>query len=76
MYVLDLYPFYPGTGACLFTWQQNKNVFIDGPLQFRHIPTPFKNCFTGLPAHWQQVCNNALQKKIREEPRNGKCVIL
>ena len=77
IYVVDLNPFYTGTGACLFTWQQNKKIFLGvDPLEFRHIATPYKQCFTGLHTHWQQVCENVVQQKTREDRHERKCVIL
>eukprot|EP01080_Neovahlkampfia_damariscottae_P003788 gene3788-6949_t len=39
VYIIELNPFHIGAGACLFSWQHDRHIFFNGPLEFRFNET-------------------------------------
>ena len=37
IYVVRLNPFYTGTGACLFTWNEHAKILTRGPFELRIV---------------------------------------
>jgi hypothetical protein len=40
--IVELNPFHIGAGACLFSWQHDREIFMNGPLEFRFNKIPAK----------------------------------
>ncbi|ETO34583.1 hypothetical protein RFI_02506 [Reticulomyxa filosa] len=53
IYVIELNPFYAQTGAALFNWKQHRELFMNGPFEFRVRTEPNEKCDEYLHQSWK-----------------------
>lgn len=54
--VLELNPFNPSTGGCLFDWKNDQKILKEGPLEFRILPAAVVHSLHGkLNANWEEI---------------------
>jgi len=62
--IIELNPFHIGAGAGLFSWKDNREVFMNGPLEFRIVETMPTDPREVLPIQWTKFLDSLqLQKK-------------
>jgi len=54
IFVIELNPFHNGAGACLFSWREHRELFMNGPYQFKVVEAAHKNPLEQLPAFWER----------------------
>ena len=74
--LIEINPFHNGAGACLFTWREHREVFMNGPFEFRVVESPQDNCLTALHATWQKQLETIITQKTRPPRRRSACHIL
>lgn len=75
VFVIEINPFHNGAGACLFTWRENRETFMNGPFEFRVVESPRDDCLTALHATWQKQLEAIVMQKT-PPPRRNICHIL
>lgn len=76
VYLIEINPFHNGAGACLFTWREHREVFMNGPFEFRVVESPQDNCLTALHATWQKQLETIITQKSLPPRRRSLCHIL
>jgi len=76
VYLIEINPFHNGAGACLFTWREHREVFMNGPFEFRVVESPQDNCLLALHATWQKQLETIITQKTRPPGRSFGCQIL
>jgi len=74
VYIIEINPFHNGAGACLFTWREHREIFMNGPFEFRVVQSPRDDCLTVLHANWQRQLESIVMQKTR--PPQRRCIIL
>ena len=75
VFLIEINPFHNGAGACLFTWREHREVFMNGPFEFRIVGSPQDDCLTALHATWQKLLETIILQK-KHPPRRHGCHIL
>lgn len=75
IYVIELNPFHTGAGPCLFTWRENRELFMNGPFEFRVVQAPGENPLHGLHGFWERTLSRYLiQPEVEKSaPATGEC---
>ena len=75
--VTDVLPFEKSTGACLFTWRENEELFKHGPLEFRVFDRPAEDNLPSLPSRRENELLKVVAelKKLTQEEEKS-CIIL
>jgi len=68
VYVIELNPFHTGAGACLFSWRENRELFMNGPFEFRVVEAPHENPLAALPAFWEKKLTFYLNTENTQSP--------
>ena len=76
VFLIEINPFHNGAGACLFTWREHREVFMNGPFEFRVVESPQDNCLTALHATWQKQLETIITQKTQPPRRRSACHIL
>ena len=76
VFLIEINPFHNGAGACLFTWREHREVFMNGPFEFRVVESPQDDCLTALHATWQKQLETIIMQKTRAPRRHRACHIL
>lgn len=76
VFLIEINPFHNGAGACLFTWREHREVFMNGPFEFRVVESPQDDCLTALHATWQKQLETIITQKTRPPRRGSVCHIL
>ena len=74
VYIIEINPFHNGAGACLFTWREHRELFMNGPFEFRVVQSPRDDCLTVLHANWQSQLESIIMQQT-QLPRR-RCIIL
>ncbi|XP_065886483.1 uncharacterized protein [Dysidea avara] len=74
VYIIEINPFHNGAGACLFTWREHREIFMNGPFEFRVVQSPRDDCLTVLHANWQSQLESIVMQK--SQPPRRRCTIL
>lgn len=61
IWVIELNPFAFTTDACLFSWQYERELFENGPFQFRYRDQPNAAGKAGLSEDWQRMIETELK---------------
>ena len=76
VYLIEINPFHNGAGACLFTWREHREVFMNGPFEFRVVESPQDDCLTALHATWQKQLETIIMQKTQPPRRRSFCHVL
>jgi len=77
--VVELNPFHIGAGACLFSWQKDRELFMNGPFTFKIIEEQNPAISESMiPIKWKKMID---AKYITQPPQNQtdqdeSCIIL
>jgi len=52
--IIELNPFHTGAGAGLFSWKDHRELFMNGPFEFRIVESPPENAKESIPIQWQK----------------------
>jgi hypothetical protein len=54
--VIEINPFHNGAGACLFSWSSDRELFMNGPFEFRYVKSPIDNVLLQMPggSTWEE----------------------
>lgn len=55
--IIELNPFHIGAGACLFSWRNDRERFLNGPFELRVVEKIPDNSFDMIPLKWQKWIN-------------------
>ena len=76
VFLIEINPFHNGAGACLFTWREHRETFMNGPFEFRVVGSPQDDCLTALHATWQKQLETIITQKTQPPRRRHGCHIL
>ena len=76
IFLIEINPFHNGAGACLFTWREHRELFMNGPFEFRVVETPQDDCLTALHAMWQKLLETIVIHRTRPPRRRITCQVL
>ena len=78
VYIIELNPFYAQTGAALFSWKKDRDLFVNGPLEFRARTEIDDKIQTYFAPKWKKSLEQYKQSgAISNGDNNQKhCVIL
>jgi hypothetical protein len=80
---VELNSFESWTGGCLFSWGEDRETLLNGPLQFRLVeqPPPIDSD-DYISIEWKKVVLNELKDFVTEnedveekENKEGKCIV-
>mmetsp|Transcript_11715 Transcript_11715/g.18454 ORF Transcript_11715/g.18454 Transcript_11715/m.18454 type:complete len:412 (+) Transcript_11715:29-1264(+) len=54
IFVIELNPFHNGAGACLFSWRENRELFMNGPYEFRVVEASHPDPIQYLSSFWER----------------------
>jgi len=74
--VIELNPFHIGAGAALFSWKEHRELFMNGPFEFRVVEKVKLKGMELLPAFWEKTLK-AIVEEVSTEffPKKGGCII-
>lgn len=52
--IIEFNPFHNGAGAGLFSWSKDRELFLNGPLEFRIVPELPSDQLDIIPARWNR----------------------
>jgi len=61
--IIELNPFYNDTGACLFSWIEEKELLRNGPLEIRVVTEAPEDCYINLDQQWRPFLEDFRKKK-------------
>ena len=76
VFLIEINPFHNGAEACLFTWREHREVFMNGPFEFRVVESPQDDCLTALHATWQKQLETIVTQKTQPPRRRSVCHVL
>jgi len=66
--IIELNPFHSGAGAGLFSWKDNRELFMHGPLEMRVLETLTENPKDVLLPQWIRfIAKKYSKQEVREE---------
>jgi D123 len=68
--VIELNPFHIGAGAGLFSWREHRDVFMNGPFEFRVLrrgPQDTDSPLDVIPPFWQRFIARTVQGLLGED---------
>ena len=78
--VIELNPFHIGAGAALFSWRENRDLFLNGPFEFRILEHVREDTYEIIPLKWQKWINRRYHperlEQVSQEESNSLCNIL
>eukprot|EP01084_Bolivina_argentea_P038210 70650_1 len=77
IYIIELNPFYAQTGAGLFSWKKDRELFLNGPLEFRVRNEIDNKIETYFAPKWKKFLDEYKEKRNVNMNGNDKnCIIL
>ena len=78
VYIIELNPFYAQTGAGLFSWKKDRDLFMNGPLEFRVRTKMDDKIETYFAPKWKKSLDEYKQSGVVEEGDDNKkhCIVL
>ena len=75
--VIELNPFHIGAGAGLFTWKDDRELFLHGPLELRLAQELPENALEILPPPWRRYVLSLLSNDDGDKSRKKeRCFLM
>jgi len=77
--VIELNPFHIGAGACLFSWEKDRELFMNGPFTFKIIEEEHPEISKSIiPIKWKKMIDAKYgpKEETQEEQPEDTCNIL
>jgi hypothetical protein len=71
--VIELNPFYVGAGTGLFSWRVDRELFLQGPFEFRVRESPIPDALDALAPIWRRYI--IAQRPPSSPPPSGSCAL-
>jgi len=65
IYIIEINPFHSGAGAALFSWKENRELFLNGPFEFRVVDQLTSNPKEVMPKTWIRFINDKFHPKSK-----------
>eukprot|EP01095_Lingulamoeba_sp_RSL-Kostka_P007883 TRINITY_DN2564_c0_g1_i1.p2 TRINITY_DN2564_c0_g1~~TRINITY_DN2564_c0_g1_i1.p2 ORF type:complete len:426 (-),score=115.59 TRINITY_DN2564_c0_g1_i1:1045-2322(-) len=63
IFVIELNPFHKGAGPCLFTWRDHRELFMNGPFEFRVVEERQANPLLKIHGVWERYLSRYVKKE-------------
>jgi len=73
--IVELNPFGPATGGCLFHWNRDRSIIENGPFEVRVNSCPI-NGVDSLLLPWSRLLQDAKARAQAESKHKGPCIIM
>jgi hypothetical protein len=71
--VIELNPFHIGAGPALFSWKEHRELFMNGPFEFRVVEkVNGDEALQKLPVYWEKMLRNYVEDLLGDFPIKGK----
>lgn len=79
--IIELNPFHIGAGPCLFRWKEDRDLFLNGPFEFRIVESEPSDAIEAVPPKWtrwirSQLAGPDTEGVHGEENSNGWCMVM
>ncbi len=65
--IIELNPFHNGAGGGLFSWAKDRELFLNGPLEFRITKELKEDPRESLLPSWQRFIDSLFEEVVEEE---------
>ena len=66
VFVIELNPFHIGAGPALFTWKDNRELFMNGAFEFRIVEKLKLDSLEKLPVFWERNIKELVERVYNE----------